>query len=112
MKEEGTYHDTSLEPFTIQPAIDRLYFTGGMCPKDTCTSNLVGFGGFDINCIRCRFVFHESGYLTGGGEAYVSAISGDGSVVVGGSENASDNDEVFVWTKPGWMVDLGSLGWM
>jgi len=50
-------------------------------------------------------------FSVGQGNAEVSAISFDGSVVVGTSENASFNEEAFVWTQTGGMVGLGSVDW-
>ena len=43
----------------------------------------------------------------GGSESYASAVSADGSVVVGQAKNASNQHRVFRWTS-GIMTDLGT----
>ncbi len=49
----------------------------------------------------------------GGGETFARAISADGSVVVGGSNNTAGEQRAFRWTAAGGMQDLGTLpgGW-
>ena len=46
----------------------------------------------------------------GGTSSSASAMSADGSVVVGEADNASNNHYAFRWTSAGGMVNLGTLG--
>lgn len=44
-----------------------------------------------------------------GAQSWVSGVSADGSVVVGGSYNASGQTRAFRWTESGGMQELGTL---
>jgi probable HAF family extracellular repeat protein len=46
----------------------------------------------------------------GGTLSQASAVSADGSVIVGLSKDAANRDRAFIWTSGGGMVDLGTLG--
>jgi probable HAF family extracellular repeat protein len=50
------------------------------------------------------------GRLPGGDWSFASDVSADGSVVVGGAENAAGQWRAFRWTVDGGMQDLGTLG--
>jgi probable HAF family extracellular repeat protein len=49
-------------------------------------------------------------HAAGGGSSVASAVSADGSVVVGGAFNAAGQWRAFRWTAAGGMQDLGTLG--
>jgi probable HAF family extracellular repeat protein len=53
--------------------------------------------------------FKDLGTL-GGLFSFATAVSDDGSVVVGFSDTADNNRHAFRWTEAGAMVDLGSSG--
>jgi probable HAF family extracellular repeat protein len=52
----------------------------------------------------------DLGTLLLGGSSWASAVSADGSVVVGAAFNAAGQKRAFRWTAAGGMQDLGTLG--
>jgi len=58
---------------------------------------------------RATPMFVGLGVLPGGASSYASGVSAFGSVVVGGSDTTSGQQEAFRWTASEGMVGLGSL---
>jgi len=52
----------------------------------------------------------DLGYLPGGQQSTASGVSGDGSVVVGGSDIGGWQNRAFRWTAAGGMQSLGTIG--
>ena len=70
---------------------------------------LLALAGLTTTASAVDSSFMDLGTL-GGEYVDVQTISDDGSVVVGGAENADGNNEAFIWTQTGGMVGLGTLG--